>query len=74
MTDVHMPQMNGLELVRALRADPRWFDLPVLVQTSDALLAHDNVWTELHVERALEKDEFRTWLRDTVARHRMLPG
>ena len=74
VTDVHMPQMNGLELVRALRADPRWFDLPVLVQTSDALLAHDNVWTELHVERALEKDEFRTWLRDTVARHRMLPG
>jgi len=70
VTDVHMPQMNGLELVRALRADPRWFDLPVLVQTSDALLAHDNVWTELHVERALEKDEFRTWLREAVARHR----
>ena len=74
VTDVHMPEMNGLELVRALRADPRWVDLPVLVQTSDALLAHDNVWTELHVERALEKDEFRTWLRDTVARHKTLPG
>ena len=70
VTDVHMPVMNGLELVRAVRSDSRWATLPILVQTSDSLLAHDNVWAELHVERALEKNEFRTWLRDTVARHR----
>ena len=74
VTDVHMPEMNGLELVRAIRADPRWCDLPILVQTSDSLLAHDNVWAELHVERALEKEEFRTWLRETVTRHKNESG
>lgn len=68
ITDVHMPEMNGVELVRALRADPRWRELPVIVQTSDALMARSGVWAELGVERALEKDEFRRWLRETVSR------
>jgi CheY-like chemotaxis protein len=35
ITDVHMPVMNGVELIRAMRADPRLEHVPAIVQTSD---------------------------------------
>ncbi len=31
VTDVDMPRMNGIELVRTLRRDPRWTNLPVAI-------------------------------------------
>lgn len=34
MTDVEMPVMDGLELVRAIRAHPRWSNVPVVILTS----------------------------------------
>jgi two-component system, chemotaxis family, chemotaxis protein CheY len=36
ITDLQMPGMNGLELLRAVRADSRLRDLPILLVTSDA--------------------------------------
>jgi len=33
-TDLEMPRLNGLELIRAIRANPRWAGLPVIVVTS----------------------------------------
>lgn len=34
LLDLMMPQMDGFEMCRRLRADPRWKSLPVLVQSS----------------------------------------
>lgn len=34
LLDLMMPTMDGFEMCRLLRADPRWADLPVLVQSS----------------------------------------
>ncbi|ANC92138.1 transcriptional regulator [Azospirillum humicireducens] len=34
LLDLMMPQMDGFEMCRILRADPRWRSLPVLVQSS----------------------------------------
>ena len=34
LLDLMMPQMDGFEMCRQLRADPRWASLPVLVQSS----------------------------------------
>lgn len=35
ITDQNMPRMDGLALTRALRADPQWQTLPVLILTTD---------------------------------------
>ncbi len=37
VTDWNMPQVDGLEFVRKLRADPRYAGLPVLLVTSRSL-------------------------------------
>lgn len=36
LTDWHMPQMDGLELVRAVRADPRLNAIPILMVSAEA--------------------------------------
>jgi CheY-like chemotaxis protein len=36
ITDLHLPFMNGLELLAQVRADPRWERLPVLVISGDS--------------------------------------
>jgi two-component system chemotaxis sensor kinase CheA len=34
ISDIHMPVMDGIELVRRIRSDPKWADLPVVAVTS----------------------------------------
>ena len=36
LTDLNMPEMNGIEFMRALRKDERWQDLPVVLITTEA--------------------------------------
>ena len=36
VTDVHLPSMDGLELVVYLRADPRFSKIPILVISGDS--------------------------------------
>jgi CheY-like chemotaxis protein len=36
ITDVHLPEMNGLELVARIRENPRFRSLPILVVSADA--------------------------------------
>lgn len=35
MTDLNMPYMDGMELIKTLRADPAWQDLPILMLTTE---------------------------------------
>jgi len=36
ITDIHLPEMSGLELVARIRENPRFRSLPVLVVSADA--------------------------------------
>jgi CheY-like chemotaxis protein len=69
LVDVHMPVMNGVDLVRALRADPRWRALPVIVQTSDTASLRAPVWVDLQVDQVMNKDVFLEWLLAQVDSH-----
>lgn len=62
IADVHMPIMNGVELVRAMRADPALERIPVLVQTSDRLALESPVWRELDVAHRIDKLDFLRWI------------
>jgi len=35
MTDLNMPYMDGIELIKTLRADPNWADIPILMVTTE---------------------------------------
>jgi CheY-like chemotaxis protein len=69
VVDVHMPVMNGVELVRAVRDDPRLRALPVIVQTSDRAAARAPIWTDLHVEQTVVKTDFIDWLLAHIEDH-----
>jgi CheY-like chemotaxis protein len=36
LTDLNMPYMDGIELIKTLRADPNWTNMPVLMVTTEA--------------------------------------
>jgi len=35
LTDLNMPYMDGMELIRTLRADPNWSNMPILMVTTE---------------------------------------
>jgi CheY-like chemotaxis protein len=66
IVDVHMPVMNGAELVRAMRADPRWERLPVIIETSDPTALDAPLWSTLRVSRVMDKQGFASWLDEIL--------
>jgi CheY-like chemotaxis protein len=62
ITDVHMPVMNGVELIRAIRQDPALEQIPIIVETSDRAALTSPVWCELKVASRVDKLEFLRWL------------
>jgi CheY-like chemotaxis protein len=69
VVDVHMPVMNGVELVRAIRDDPKLRALPVIVQTSDRAAVRAPIWTDLHVDQTVMKSDFLEWLLAHIEDH-----
>lgn len=69
IVDVHMPVMNGAELVRAMRADSALDKVPVIVQTNDPTALRAPLWRELHVDHLLSKVEFADWLSGRIDEH-----
>jgi two-component system chemotaxis sensor kinase CheA len=68
LSDVEMPQMDGLELTEAIRASPRFTDLPVVLLTARAS-EHDKArGVAVGADAYLVKDEFdQRALLETVA-------
>jgi len=55
LCDLEMPRMDGFELLRQLRRDARWADLPVILLTSRQADKHRALARELGVEHYLGK-------------------
>jgi CheY-like chemotaxis protein len=66
VTDVDMPMMNGLELCRAIRADPGLRHIPVVL-ASGSLLPGDPVAAEAGASATLLKPFLPAQLLDCVA-------
>jgi len=64
--DVHMPKMNGAELVKTMRKDARWEHLPVIVETSDPTALEAPLWSSLRVSRVMDKTAFASWLDELM--------
>ncbi len=70
LMDMQMPEMDGLEATRALRADAAFDDLPIIAMTANAmkqdldacLAAGMNDYVTKPVDRAALADTLRRWL------------
>lgn len=66
IVDVHMPVMNGADLVRAIRADPELEALPIVVQTNDPVALDAPLWATLRVSKVMDKSEFAGWFERQI--------
>jgi CheY-like chemotaxis protein len=66
IVDVNMPIMNGAELVRAVRSDPKLEMLPVVVQTNDPTALRAPVWATLRVSKLMDKTTFVEWFESQL--------
>lgn len=65
LVDWNMPEMNGLEFIKAVRADSRWGSLPILMVTSetefqnmaDAMAAGANEYAMKPFDRDVIRDK-----------------
>jgi CheY-like chemotaxis protein len=69
ISDVHMPVMNGVELIRAIRANPELARLPIIVQTCDQTALSAPVWRDLNVSQLVPKRQFLRWLKQRIEAH-----
>jgi PAS domain S-box-containing protein len=56
--DLMMPEMDGFEFAAALRREPAWRDIPVIVLTAKDLTAEDRGRLNGFVDRVLAKDVY----------------
>jgi chemosensory pili system protein ChpA (sensor histidine kinase/response regulator) len=69
LSDIEMPRMDGFDLVRNLRADPKLVDLPVIMITSRIAQKHKDYAAELGVDHYLGKPYAEEDLLSLVARY-----
>ena len=67
VSDINMPNMDGLELLRALRGSPQWHDLPVVMITTEGGQARVEEAIELGATSYVRKPFSADLLRDKLA-------
>lgn len=69
LSDIEMPRMDGFDLVRNMRGDERWRDLPVIMITSRIAQKHRDYAAELGVDHYLGKPYSEEDLLALVSRY-----
>ena len=68
LMDIHMPEMDGVTALRALRDAPIATDTPVIAMTADAMLGDREKYVALGFDDYISKPIDRMALRDAFAR------
>lgn len=83
LLDLMMPEMDGFEVIRALRQHPQWRSIPIIVVTSKELTDADRERLNGSVEKILQKgtynrqtllQEVKALLSDAIDRQEALVG
>jgi chemosensory pili system protein ChpA (sensor histidine kinase/response regulator) len=74
LSDIEMPRMDGFDLVRNMRSDPRLAALPVIMITSRIAQKHRDYAAELGVNHYLGKPYSEDELLSLVARYAREPA
>ncbi|MEO7152505.1 MAG: response regulator, partial [Burkholderiaceae bacterium] len=69
LSDIEMPRMDGFDLLRNIRADARWKDLPVVMITSRIAQKHRDHAQELGADHYLGKPYSEDELLALVGRY-----
>lgn len=65
--DLHMPEMDGIELARAVKAVPEFHELRAIMLTSAALLMDATELQELNIYKYVSKPARQSVLHDSLA-------
>ncbi len=74
LTDVMMPEVDGLNLVRQLRADPCWATIPTIVVSAMVMEADHDAAAAAGADGFLEKPFSFDRLQTTIESYLPVPG
>jgi len=67
LSDINMPNMDGIELLRAVRSSAEWRELPVVMITTEGSPAKVAEAVELHASSYVRKPFTAEQLRDKLS-------
>lgn len=67
ISDIHMPDLGGLELTRRLRAEPALEGVPILLFSASIGQADESLWREAGADGFVVKPPTLSALRDTLS-------
>jgi CheY-like chemotaxis protein len=68
ISDVHMPNLGGLELTRRLRQDQRLAGVPILLFSASLSQGEDSIWRGAGADGFIPKPPTLSLLRERLAR------
>jgi CheY-like chemotaxis protein len=58
LLDLMMPEVDGFQVLEAMRREDRWREIPVVVVTARELTREETAWLGWHVEEVLRKGAY----------------